>query len=241
MKGYVAGQTGKCPCCGISVRFESVKVEVSHGFGEDRLKLHNLKGQNTTLVACSCPVCSVNILSVMERKGGVGVPFYTYTMIWPIDGSRKAPAEVKNESPRIADEFEEAALVLRFSEKASAALSRRCLQHVLIEKAGVNPQDNLSRQIDDVLPQLPSYLKDNVDAIRVVGNFAAHPIKSERTGEIVDVEAGEAEWILDVLEELFDYYYVAPAKAKARRDKLDAKLAEAGRRTLKSKESPANE
>jgi hypothetical protein len=33
-----------------------------------------------------------------------------------------------------------------------------------------------------------------LDAIRTIGNFAAHPIKSTSSGEIVDVEPGEAEW-----------------------------------------------
>jgi hypothetical protein len=35
------------------------------------------------------------------------------------------------------------------------------------------------------------------------GSFAAHEIKSKVTGAVVDVEVGEAEWNLDVLESLF--------------------------------------
>jgi hypothetical protein len=41
--------------------------------------------------------------------------------------------------------------------------------------------------------------------IRTVGNFAAHRIKSTNTGEVVDVEPGEAEHLLNALEELLDY------------------------------------
>ncbi len=77
-------------------------------------------------------------------------------------------------------------------------------------------------------------LAHNVDAIRHVGNFAAHPMKSTTSGSIVDVEDGEAEWLLDVLEELFDYYYVAPVKAAARRTALNAKLAAMGKPQLKT-------
>ena len=58
---------------------------------------------------------------------------------------------------------------------------------------------------DVVIGNLPSSLADNVDAVRQVGNFAAHPIKSTSIGEIVEVEENEAEWLLDVLEELFDF------------------------------------
>jgi hypothetical protein len=63
----------------------------------------------------------------------------------------------------------------------------------------------LNDQIDEVLPPLPGYLSESVDAIRVVGNFAAHPSKSEHTGEIADVEDGEAEWLLYTLKGLLDH------------------------------------
>jgi hypothetical protein len=53
------------------------------------------------------------------------------------------------------------------------------------------------------------------------------------TREIVPVEPGEAEWNLDVLESLFDFYFVAPARTKARRDALNKKLADAGKKPLK--------
>jgi hypothetical protein len=80
---------------------------------------------------------------------------------------------------------------------------------------------------------LPSELADAIDAVRVIGNFAAHPIKSKSTGEIVPVEVGEAEWLLDVLEELFDFYFVRPAKLAAKRTVIDAKLIDAGKPPLK--------
>jgi hypothetical protein len=92
-------------------------------------------------------------------------------------------------------------LVLPDSEKASAALSRRCLQHLLREKAGIKP-GNLANEIQQVLDskQLPSHLADDLDAIRNIGNFATHPLKSTNTGEIVEVEPHEAEWLLNLVE-----------------------------------------
>ena len=98
---------------------------------------------------------------------------------------------------------------------------------------------DLYDEIGEVLDsnQLPTWLADDLDAVRNVGNFAAHPIKSKNTGEIVDVEPGEAEWLLDVLEGLFDFYFVAPAKAAARRSALDAKLGEAGKPPLRATDS----
>ena len=72
-----------------------------------------------------------------------------------------------------------------------------------------------------------------VDAIRVTGNFAAHPIKSRASGEVVAVEPGEAEWNLDTLEALFDFYFVQPAALQAKRAALNVKLLAAGKPTLK--------
>ena len=139
------------------------------------------------------------------------------------------PKEVPNE---VGEDYKEACLVLSDSPKASAALSRRCLQHILREKAGVRPQ-NLSSEIDEVLPKLPSHLAEAVDAIRNFGNFAAHPLKSTNSGEILDVEPGEAEWSLEVLEQLFNFYFVQPASLKAKRAALNKKLTEAGKNPMK--------
>jgi hypothetical protein len=80
---------------------------------------------------------------------------------------------------------------------------------------------------------LPSHLSEAIDSIRVLGNFAAHPIKSTNSGEIVDVETGEAEWLLDTLEGLFDFYFVQPVISQKKLEALNQKLAEAGKPTLK--------
>ena len=117
-------------------------------------------------------------------------------------------------------------------DKASAALSRRCLQ-ALLRDAGGAQQHNLEQQIDAVLPSLPSYIRESVDYIRNLGNIAAHPMEERASGLILEVEPGEAEWNLDVLDLLFDHYYVKPAQAKARRAALDKKLGAAGKKPMK--------
>ncbi len=84
---------------------------------------------------------------------------------------------------------------------------------------------------------LPSHIADDLDAIRNVGNFGAHPQKSQHTGEILPVEPEEAEWNLDVLELMFDFCYVQPAKSAAKREALNKKLKEVGKKPMKG---PAN-
>jgi hypothetical protein len=84
--------------------------------------------------------------------------------------------------------------------------------------------------------QLPSTIADSIDSVRHIGNFAAHPIKSQSTGEIVDVEPNEAEWNLDVLESLFDFYYVLPAKAQAKKRTLIGQKTHSRERPTRTKQ-----
>ena len=120
------------------------------------------------------------------------------------------------------------------SPKASAALSRRCLQHLLREHAKVK-HGNLADEIQQVIDGgLPSHLSNAIDAVRNTGNCAAHPLKNTQTGEIVDVESGEAEWNIECLESLFDFYFVQPASLAEKRQALNAKLKAAGKLPLKS-------
>ena len=155
-----------------------------------------------------------------------------YFMVYPKGVSRSLLS--LDVPSQYAQDYKEACLVLSDSPKASAALSRRCLQNILRVIAKVKPSD-LSKEIDEVLSskQLPSQLAEGIDAIRALGNFAAHPMKSTNTGVIVAVEEGEAEWLLDVLEGLFDFYFVQPAILQKKREALNKKLQDAGKPPLK--------
>ncbi len=176
----------------------------------------------------TCPACKRYVGILIQKSGGG----QRQRLIYPKAIARQAlSAAVPKE---FASDYREACLVLTDSPKASAALSRRCLQNLLRGPGGVKPQD-LSKEIDAVLAskQLPGYLANSIDAVRAIGNFAAHPIKSTSSGEIVDVEPGEAEWQLDVVEGLFDFYFVQPAELQRKKDELNKKLADAGKPPLK--------
>jgi len=176
-----------------------------------------------------CPECRRLICALTQAdQDGVYKP---PTIVYPRTSARRVPAEVDTQ---FASDFKEACLVIADSEKASAALSRRCLQNLLREKAGTKAKD-LDKQIQEVLDSgdLPSHLGAAIDAVRAIGNFAAHPIKSTNTGEVIDVEPGEAEWNLDTLEGLFDFYCVQPARLAKKRDALNKKLKDAGKPSLK--------
>jgi hypothetical protein len=82
------------------------------------------------------------------------------------------------------------------------------------------------------LNKLPSHLASDLDAIRTVGNFAAHQQKDQVTGEVIDVQPGEAEWALAVLRALLTFYYVELPESQVRRDAFNAKLRAAGQKPM---------
>ncbi|WP_225614077.1 DUF4145 domain-containing protein [Delftia sp. DLF01] len=177
----------------------------------------------------TCPACKKALLNLSKRGADDAVELWT---VYPRHSSRPpAPKEVPAE---IAEDFNEAALVLTMSPKASAALSRRCLQATLRENGYT--QNDLAPAIKAALESntLPAALAENLDAVRNIGNFAAHPMKDKQTNAVLPVDPHEAEWNLEVLEGLFDHYYVQPAKAAARRDALNKKLEAAGKPPLKT-------
>ena len=137
----------------------------------------------------------------------------------------------------MASDYVEACRVLPISAKASAALSRRCLQSIL--RAHGYKANDLAKEIDLLLNEqdpkkaIPETLRVTVDGIRNFGNFSAHPITNITTLQIIDVEPEEAEWCLEILEEAFQHFYVRPAQAKARKAALDVKLMTAGKPAAK--------
>jgi hypothetical protein len=190
----------------------------------------------------ACPECKEPIVRV-KRIITARNEYAFYRAFPATEIHRPVPPEVTNPYKR---DFEEAVAVLPLSPKASAALSRRNLQAILKDKAGAKKK-TLEAQIDEVISAggLPSHISEDLHAVRNIGNFAAHPIKSTETGMIVDVEPGEAEWNLDTIESLFDFYFVGPARAAKRRANLDVKLKAAKKpqlseRTTKPKEPQAN-
>jgi Domain of unknown function (DUF4145) len=199
----------KCPHC--SIEFHDA-WSAGNGYADDD-GLFSLR--KTT-----CPKC-LRLILLADRFSISGGSTGTM-MLYPRAPMRPLAPEVLEP---YAGLFNEAALTLPDSPRASAALSRRCLQQLLRQEAKV-PPGKLYDEIEHVLANrlLPSHLNDGLHGLRELGNMAAHPMKNSATGEVVEVEPGEAEWTLDILEGLFDFYFVEPAKTAARKTALDAKL-----------------
>jgi hypothetical protein len=118
-----------------------------------------------------CPGCRNFIIEL--APGADQEPLTPWRQVYPIGANR---GSVPTEIPvLIAQDYVEACNVLPISAKASAALSRRCLQNMLHE-GGYKARD-LSKEIDLLLNEtdprkaLPHKLRETVDAIRKFREF----------------------------------------------------------------------
>jgi hypothetical protein len=80
-------------------------------------------------------------------------------------------------------------------------------------------------------------VKQNLDHLREIGNFGAHQQTDKNTGGILDIGQEEAEWTLDVIDGLFEYFIVARERDERRRSEMDKRLEKAGRPPIKKRES----
>ena len=119
----------------------------------------------------------------------------------------------------IRTDYEEVYLIKDLSPKASATLSRRCLQGMIRDFWGISKR-TLNDEIDALEGKIDSSTLQAIHALREIGNIGAHRKKEKGTKEILDVAPGEAEALLGLIEILFKEWYIA----KYEREKQLAKL-----------------
>src|SRR5713101_6026830 len=159
----------KCPHCLTSFHEETAETSL----GEDRTSRFVLRVR-------TCPACQRFVISLHESydpsSSGGSRYYHKREFLCSPKAPSRAPLAPEVPSP-YADDYSQACLTLTDSAKASAALSRRCLQHILRDKAGVKPS-NLADEIQQVIDagKVPSHISESLDAVRNIGNFAAHPI-----------------------------------------------------------------
>jgi hypothetical protein len=139
-------------------------------------------------------------------------------------------------------DYAEAAALLDISPRMSAVLARRIVGDLLKTYAS-KTHFSLTARIDSFIQdgRHPSGLTENLHHLREIADFSAHTQEEVAGGEqevvIIDVDRDEAEWTLDVVDRLFDYFIVTPAKDEAVRQKMDKKIDKAGRKPLRPESS----
>jgi hypothetical protein len=184
-------------------------------------------------MACANPACRELIIRVHENTNvPPGYQLETSTRTW-IARPKSASRPI---DPLVPDPFRtdylEAAAILEPSPRMSAALARRIVFDLLEGYAGIK-EYTLKAGLDKFVADTahPQRIRDNLQHLREIGDFGAHTQKDE-ADVILDVSREDAEWTLDLIDRLFEYFIVEPEKDKRLRRAWDQKLSDAGRKPI---------
>jgi hypothetical protein len=119
----------------------------------------------------------------------------------------------------ILDDYDEACLIVSDSPKASATLSRRCLQGMIRNFWGVS-KPRLIDEIAELKGKIDPMTWDAIDAIRGIGNIGAHMEKDINL--IVDVDPDEAKQLIGLIEFLLSDWYVTRHEREEQKKKVIA-------------------
>lgn len=147
----------------------------------------------------NCPNCdktSIFVKGIGSDVKNIHVPIY------PNSIAKQFPDYIPQ---AIREDYEEACAVINLSPKASATLSRRCLQGMIRNFWGIS-KSRLVDEIDALKDKIHPTQWKVIDGVRRIGNIGAHMEKDINL--IVDIEPDEAEKLIKLIELLLENWYV---------------------------------
>ncbi len=105
----------------------------------------------------------------------------------------------------IKKDYEEACLIKDLSPKASATLSRRCLQGVIRDFWSIK-KNRLIDEINALKDEIDPLTWQAIDSIRSIGNIGAHMEKDINL--VINVDPEEAQLLIRLIEILIKDWYV---------------------------------
>lgn len=105
----------------------------------------------------------------------------------------------------IRNDYSEACAIVNLSPKASATLSRRCLQSIIRDFWGIK-ENTLYQEISELQTCVSAAQWQVLNALRNLGNIAAHP--EADVNLIIDINPDDAVKIIKVIELLIKQWYI---------------------------------
>jgi Domain of unknown function (DUF4145) len=198
----------QCPFCGRHTTITSERTYTST-FKFSLGNTHGLQLFHLSVIVCPNEECGEYSLILSQQEvrelGGVmhaGATKKEWSII--------PPARIKifpNFIPKvIIDDYKEACLIKELSPKASATLSRRCLQGMIRDFWGIS-KPRLVDEIEAIKDKVDSITWDAIDSVRKIGNIGAHMEKD--INFIIDVDENEAGLLIELIETLIAEWYIA--------------------------------
>lgn len=147
-----------------------------------------------------CPACDKNIIKLK----GLGKDVKSIELsVYPDSSAKQFPEYIPSS---IKQDYEEACKIVNLSPKASATLSRRCLQGMIRDYWNISGKNNLFQEIDAISDKVTPQVRQVLDSVRQLGNIGAHMEKDINL--IVDIDAGEAQQLINLIEYLMEQWYI---------------------------------
>jgi len=198
-----------CPYCNHDVTITDSNYSFDAHFFNEGNKKGDL-GIGTRVIVCPNEECKEYMIIAFlceayyaqgTRNMG-GSPLFT----WQLKPQSKAKTYPPYIPKPIIDDYNEACLIQNLSPKASATLSRRCLQGIIRDFWGIS-KGRLIDEINELQGKTDSTTWKAIDAVRNVGNIGAHMERDINI--IVEVEPDEADLLIGLIEILLKDWYIA--------------------------------
>lgn len=136
----------------------------------------------------------------------------------------------------ILTDYREACLIRSLSTKASATLSRRCLQGMIRDFWGVK-KARLMDEIEAIKEKVDPLTWAAIDAVRQIGNIGAHMEKDINL--IIDVHPEEAGLLIGLIETLIHDWYIVKHEREQRMSQIIASSGEKAQVKRRGVQPPA--
>lgn len=194
-----------CPFCGMTMAINN-QTKATHypSFPSSSPIRHTTMGAEhfdsaLAVTFYDCPNCGEYTI----MAAGVGSKVRDVSVaIRPRSTAKQYPDFIPQQ---IREDYEEACSVLHLSPKASATLARRCLQGMIRDYWGI-VKGRLYDEITELKDRIQPDLWRAIDGLRQLGNIGAHMEKD--TDLIVDIDPGEAEKLIKLIELLMKEWYI---------------------------------
>lgn len=202
-----------CPYCQHKIVLQDADIhtrEVAFKFSDERVK-HGQTGLQILSYACPNQDCKELVIRVSWKHlvlDRFGNPHLTERIFeWQLRPESSAKPQPDYIPSQLREDYYEACQIRDLSPKASATLSRRCLQGIIRDFWGVKDKPNLRQEIEAIKEKLDTATWEAIDTLRRIGNIGAH--MENDTNLIVSVDPKEAQLLLGLIETLFEEWYVA--------------------------------
>lgn len=196
-----------CPYC----NHNTTIVNENHQLNRFEFNKGNKYGYQAIKVyvtVCPNPECGEYALEmslhdhVQDGQGYKDLKAKRQWRLMPATTSKPMPPYVP---AAITADYEEACAIKILSPKASATLSRRCLQGMIRDFFDVK-KNRLIDEIEAIRDKVDPSTWAAIDAVRQIGNIGAHMEKD--IDLIIDVDPEEAELLINLIESLVQDWYI---------------------------------